>query len=115
MTFCFHFKFSIELGYHIFTTQKEDMFFEGHHVPRYPSFCTKSSEDQKKGHLVRRSVAHPFGKGGTTTGDVGLKPPTANEFLRFSHKKNTHFSTLFIEKGHAVIAAVIMDNAKIFS
>ena len=33
-------------------------------------------------------------------------PPAANKFLRFSHK-NTHFSTLFYRKGHAVSAVTI--------
>ena len=34
-----------------------------------------------------------------TTGDLGARPPAAaNEFLRFSHKKNTHFGTLFYRK-----------------
>ena len=36
---------------------------------------------------------------GATTGGLGVKPPAANEFLRFSYKKkNTHFSTLFLSK-----------------
>ena len=56
-------------------------------------------------------MAHPeFGKrGGDTTGGL----VAANELLRFSHKKNTHFNTLFYQKRLAV-SAVIMDNAKIF-
>ena len=43
---------------------------------------------------------------------VRVKPPAANEFLRFSHKKHilAHF---FVEQEH-VVSGVIMDNAKIF-
>ena len=36
----------------VFTAQKEDQFFEKHHVRRCPIFRPKSSEDQKKDHYV---------------------------------------------------------------
>ena len=42
------------------------------------------------------------------------KPPAANKFLRFSHKKTLILAHFFIEKGCAV-SAVTMNNAKIFS
>ena len=51
--------------------------------------------------------------GSGTPGGLRVKPPAANEYLGF-HIKNSHFSTLFIEKGLAV-SAVTMDNAKIIS
>ena len=62
---------------------------------------------------------HYWGSGGEPPNHRGLRrlgamPPAANEFLRFSHKKNTHFSTLFIEKGHAV-SAVALDNTNMLS
>ena len=43
----------------------------------------------------------------------GYAPSRQTNFCGF-HIKNTHFSTLFIEKGHA-LRAVTIDDAKIFS
>ena len=37
-------------NYHIFTTRKDDMFFEGRYISRCPVFCPKAIEDQKKGY-----------------------------------------------------------------
>ena len=50
------------------------------------------------------------------TGGLGVEPPAANRFLRFSHKKNTHLSTLFIENGCTVpeVSAVSNRSGKIF-
>ena len=44
---------------------------------------------------------------------VGVKPPAANEFLRFSHKKHI-LAPFFVEQEH-VVSRVIMDNVKMFS
>ena len=44
------------VDYHIFTVQKEDRFFEGHHVRRCPFFFSKASEAKKKGHHVRKPL-----------------------------------------------------------
>ena len=47
-------------------------------------------------NFLRGGKAHPgFGKGGGITRGLGAKSPASNEFLRFSHKKNTRFSTHF--------------------
>ena len=51
---------------------------------------------------------------GAAIGGLGARAPTANEYLRFSHKKTLILAHLFVEKGCAV-RAVTMDNAKIFS
>ena len=42
--------------------------------------------------------------GGDTTRGFGAKPPAANKFLRFSHKKTLFLTHFYIEKGHAVSA-----------
>ena len=42
-------------------------------------------------------------------GGLGAEPPAANRFKRFSHK-NTHLSTIFIEKGRTVPAVNAVSN-----
>ena len=73
-----------------------------------------SVKSKKRVFILRpQTVAHPgFDKGGATTGGLGVKPPAANGFLRFSYKKTLILAHFFIEKGRAV-SAVTTDNAKI--
>ena len=53
------------------------------------------------------SVLHPrFGKGGSITGGLWVKPPAANEFLRFSHEKTLILAHFLIEKEHAVMQSL---------
>ena len=64
-------------------------------------------------NIVCASVAPRIWQmGGRHNWSLGSWGPPTN-FYGF-HIKNTHFNTLFTEKGHAV-SAVTMDNAKIFS
>ena len=65
-------------------------------------------------NLTASSGAPRILQGGEGHRGLGVLPLPANEFLRFSYKKNNHFSTLFFEKHHAV-SAVTIEDAKIFS
>ena len=47
-------------------------------------------------------------KGGESiTEGLEAKPPAANKFLRFSHKKTLFLTHLYIDKGHAVSAVTL--------
>ena len=75
-------------------------------------------EEQKKGlHFTPSDSGAPrIWQWGATTRGLGVKPPAAYGFLRFSYNKNTHFSTLFLsKKGVQWVSAATTDNAKIFS
>ena len=63
--------------------------------------------------FVDDSVAPRNWQGGHDRGSGGIAPSRQQIFAVFT-LKNTDFSTLFIEKVHAV-SAVTMDNAKMFS
>ena len=75
-------------------------------------FSTKSVSDQKiqDFHVSDRSAPRIRQRRGHNRGCGG----EAGKGGRFSHKTNTHFSTLVNEKGHAV-SAITRDNTKLFS
>ena len=61
-------------------------------------------------------MAHPgFGKGGGTIGGLREKSPAANEFLRFSHKKNTQVSAFLYRKRECILGPAKVNKVKMFS
>ena len=73
-------------SYHIFTMQKEDRFFEGHHVRRCRVFPPKSSEDQNKGHHLQGWKLKPKPK---------PENPALKEILETQTETDTYLAKIF--------------------